>query len=171
MNTKIQAAAKRLLESGSITKEECEELSKIAAIPALASALGKFKAFGGETQKVVGTLAGIGLIGMGVKKFLVDPFVQEAQMARSYNDMTTKVPSLQGKDPQQLADYFDVVKSYSPRAASNPLVAGALVNKMIEFGGVDHKLVKDIADIQGNETLFSSLKDISGMGKDDKKDK
>ena len=30
----------------------------------------------------------------------------------------------------------------------DPLVAGALVNKIKQFGGVDHKLVQDLASIQ-----------------------
>lgn len=167
MNTRIQAAAQRLLASGSITKEECEKLEKVAfSWPGLLKGV---EGVGLGAKGVLGTAVTAGLIGIGTKKFLVDPFIQQAQMARSYNDMTNKVPSLQGKDPQQLADYFDVVRSYSPRAASNPLVAGALVNKMIEFGGVDHKLVKDIADIQGEETLFSALSDLNGglKAKDD----
>jgi len=187
MNTKIQDAAKRLLDSGSISNEECGELCKMAgADPGMLSRVfgalasgAKATASGAQAATGVGekilqttaVLTGLGVVGLGAKKFLVDPFVQQAQLARSYSDLTTKVPSLQGKDPQQIADYFDVVRSYSPRAASNPLVAGALVNKMIEFGGVDHKLVKDIADIQGDETLFSALSDLSGGLKAEKKEK
>ena len=45
-------------------------------------------------------------------------------------------------------NYFKVVRQFSPKAAANPLVAGALVNKMVQFGGVDHKLVQDIASLQ-----------------------
>lgn len=69
-------------------------------------------------------------------------------MHKSFEAMPSKVPQLMDKNPQEIRDYFDVIKMFSPKAASNPLVAGALVNKMMEFGGVDHKLVQDISSLE-----------------------
>ena len=72
----------------------------------------------------------------------------EVGMARSKMSLANYTPSLADEDPKMVNDYFNVVKAYSPAAARNPIVAGALVNKMIEFGGVDHNLVKGLVDIE-----------------------
>ena len=85
---------------------------------------------------------------VAAKESLIDPIRDHYKMKSSYNQLLKKTPQLKGVDSEQLRDYFNVVKTFSPKAASNPLVAGALVNKMVQFGGVDHKLVQDIADIQ-----------------------
>jgi len=91
------------------------------------------------------------LVGAGIalaKESLIDPIVGSAKIQSSYSQLAKKTPQLAEKDKDQIKDYFNVIKTFSPKAASNPLVAGALVNKMIEFGGVDHKLVQDIASIE-----------------------
>ena len=77
--------------------------------------------------------------------------------------MVKKVPSLKGTSKETLKDYFDVVKTYSPRAAANPIVAGHLVNKMVQFGGVDHKLVQDLTSI--NKNTQPSGRGSDGVGK------
>lgn len=99
--------------------------------------------------------AAIGVAGLIGKEAIIDPLAREVKMKRSYNAMVQSVPQLAEKDQDQLRSYFNVVKTFSPKTATNPLVAGHLVNKMIEFGGVDHKLVQDIAAI---ETGLSSPK-------------
>ena len=98
-------------------------------------------------------MSAVGLAGLATltKELIVDPIMEKSKINKSFEEMTQKVPQLAEKDQDQLRDYFDVVKTYSPRAASNPLVAGALVNKMMEFGGVDHKLVQDIGAIEANK--------------------
>ena len=62
-----------------------------------------------------------------------------------------KIPQLSEYPEDEVKDFYSVVKTFSPKAASNPLVAGALLNKMLQFGGVDHKLVQDIANIEGEK--------------------
>lgn len=72
------------------------------------------------------------------------------QISNTEREIINKNPELAQYDNALVKDYFDVIKTYSPQAARNPLVAGALVRKMIEFGGVDHKLVQDLGSIESN---------------------
>ena len=75
---------------------------------------------------------------------------QAIQSRTAYDTMLSKIPQLSEYPEQEVKDYYSVVKTFSPKAAANPLVAGTLVNKMLQFGGVDHKLVQDIASIEGD---------------------
>ena len=98
------------------------------------------------------------------KEGIVDPIMQEAKMKKSFSQMTQHTPQLQEADQEKIKNYFNVIKTYSPHAAANPLVAGALVNKMMEWGGVDHKLVQDMVNIQGGKTNMESIKTMIGGG-------
>jgi len=159
----IVKAADNLLAKGEITKEECELVKKAAAQP---GAIGKIVASLSPTlrgsvkrtspvmnvsmQKALPWIQGglYSLLGASVLKQLLGPLAERAKTNISFNKLIEKNPILAEKDPGQIKDYFNVIETFSPKAASNPLVAGALVNKMMEFGGVDHKLVQDLAAIQ-----------------------
>jgi len=160
MNMKIKLAADRLFAKGSITKEEHSQLEKLAAVGAPAIAAGAKVAstlmgttpagkaatwFLGNVLLPGAVFGGTALLG---NELIVDPIIERNKMQQSFDLMKQKVPILQEQDEDTVKDYFSVIKQYAPRAASNPLVAGALVNKMIQFGGVDHKLVQDLASIQ-----------------------
>ena len=62
--------------------------------------------------------------------------------------MFKKVPQLKEYDKEKVDDYFKVVKTFSPIMATNPVVAGNLVNKMILNDGVDSRLIGEIAGVQ-----------------------
>jgi len=158
----IKAAAQRLCDKNEISQEECDSITKMAGPWAwfknLASkggtkamSVGKKVVGQGVAKRTQGqllTLAAAGGTAMIGKELVVDPIVESNKIKKSFAAMQKKVPQLAEKDQEQLKDYFDVVKTFSPKSAANPLVAGHLVNKMIEFGGVDHKLVQDISAIQ-----------------------
>ncbi len=115
---------------------------------------------GMSTLKRVGTIAG-GALGIGAAADLAqdgiyEPIKTRVQISNSRKGIMSKYPNLSQEDPQKIKDYFNVVRQFSPRAAANPLVAGALVNKMVQFGGVDHKLVQDLAGIE---------KDVAGQSR------
>jgi len=94
---------------------------------------------------------------------LLKPLSEKMKATSSYNKLIEKNPVLAEKDPQQIKDYFNVIETFSPKAASNPLVAGALINKMMEFGGVDHKLVQDLASIQSGLQSSDVMSQVSGV--------
>lgn len=143
---KIQQAATNLLNRGDITKDEYNSIEKVGfSLTGLTEAIKK--------NPVIIPMSVIGLAGTAalIKEMVVDPLSMKSKINKSFDLMQQKVPQLAEKDQDQLRDYFEVVKTYSPRAAANPLVAGALVNKMMEFGGVDHKLIQDISEIESNK--------------------
>ena len=70
-------------------------------------------------------------------------------LTSAYSQILQTTPALVGEDQEKVRDYFGVVKTFAPNAAANPLVAGALVNKMVQFGGVDHKIIQDLVSIEG----------------------
>lgn len=96
-------------------------------------------------------------------KELYDTVAQKAKIKSSFERLKEKQPLLKQYPDKTLKDHFDVVKTFSPRAASNPLVASALVHKMLEYGGVDHKLVQDIAAIEARKPE-SVLKEVYRAG-------
>jgi hypothetical protein len=189
MNQKIKEAADRLLNKGSITQEEYQQLEKISEIsipgispkeyvpglhPTISNVAAKTgqiynRIFGitpvGPFAKKMVDYAGryaipIGLIGAAAyagKEAIVDPLMQLLKIYKAKKEMISKVPILEDQDPELVNDYFNVVKQYSPKAAANPLVAGALVNKMIQFGGVDHKLIQDLGSIEGEPVISGAI--------------
>ena len=165
---KIQEAIDTLLANNEITKEEYEMVKK-AALPSqgMDDLLKVLKSLAAATTKPVptGFQAGLqkvissvrnpllvtaiaGGTGLAGKELIVDPIVDKIKINNSFEQMQEKVPQLAEKDQEKLKDYFGVIKTFSPKAASNPLVAGHLVNKMMEFGGVDHKLIQDLSSIE-----------------------
>lgn len=107
--------------------------------------------------------AGVGALAVG-KEAIVDPIVQGMKINKSYNQLAQYTPQLAEVDQDRIRNYFDVIKTYSPHAAANPLVAGALINKMNEFGGIDHKLVMDMINLQSGKSNLESLKTLVGGG-------
>jgi len=153
----IKEAADSLLNKNQITSEEYEMLKEAGIFEmkkealkgnkwlrriAKAKAIGKMMVGIGKPTLIAGAAGVVG------KEIIADPIIESRKINKSFDLMQEKVPQLAEKNKDDLKDYFEVVKTFSPKAASNPLVAGALVNKMIEFGGVDHKLVQDIAAIE-----------------------
>jgi len=143
----VKEAADSLLKKGEITQSEYKALESSGSFEKNAGFAENF--LKSKNLRVIGVGAGLaGAAGLAAKELIYDPIKTNIAIKKSFEMMSKKVPQLEEKDSEQIKDYFDVIKTFSPKAASNPLVAGALVNKMMEFGGVDHKLVQDIAAIE-----------------------
>jgi len=110
-------------------------------------------------QRIAFPLAATAATGAVIKELAVDPFMQTRAEKQTLDQLKQVTPQLQDVDDQAIKDYFGVIQTFSPRTATNPLVSGALVNKMIQFEGVDSNLVKDLATIQGDNKggLFHKL--------------
>jgi hypothetical protein len=183
----IIKAAENLVKKGKITNEEFN-LIKDAAYPLggyaakqskpmlgklLESIAPKISIRAKQTTPVMGSAMKSALpwiqggfyatLGTSILKQLLAPISEKMKTTSSFNLLMDKNPVLEGKDPQQIKDYFNVIETFSPKAASNPLVAGALVNKMMEFGGIDHKLVQDLASIQSGLKTSDIMDQISGI--------
>ena len=158
----IKEAAEALLSRKEITQEEYDLIEKTGGFEIEKNAFysrttiknapkytSKIRSFiTGPLKDALLTTALLGGSAVAGKELIFEPIKKNRDIKRSFASMSEKVPQLAEKDPDQIQDYFSVVKTFSPKVASNPLVAGALVNKMIEFGGIDHKLVQDISAIE-----------------------
>ncbi len=159
---KLIEAAERLKSRGEITQEEFE-IVKTAAKGPLVNIFTREggKQFAGAASRAVRPVA-LGALGTVALSQLLKPAIEGAKARMAFSKLVEKNPALEGKDPEKIKDYFNVIKTFSPKAASNPLVAGSLVNKMMEFGGVDHKLVQDIAAIQSGVQSPSAIGELAG---------
>ena len=152
----VKEAADRLLRRGELTQNEYNLLESRGLLKEGAINWKKIhtqsklvaRNIRNFSKDIVLPLGAITAGGIALKELLIDPARERSAINKSFQAMPSKVPQLMDKNPQEIRDYFDVVKMFSPKAASNPLVAGALVNKMMEFGGVDHKLVQDISSLE-----------------------
>lgn len=141
----VKEAADRMLSDGRMTKEQYEALETLDLMEKGAADIRGIGTAIKEWALPIGALLTGSLL---AKQEIVDPLIQASKVKKSFEAMQKKTPQLAEKDQDQVRDYFSVVKTFSPKSASNPLVAGALVNKMMEFGGVDHKLVQDLSSIE-----------------------
>jgi len=157
MEKTLKEAADSLLQRNEITKDQYDslEIEKTGAGPLrtfVSKAIGGFGKGLSSVTKNVGEYGGGVFAGLAAaalaKELIVDPISGAMQTGNSYNQLMQKTPQLQSQDPGVVKDYFNIIKTYSPKVAANPMVAGALINKMIEFGGVDHKLIMDLMDMQ-----------------------
>lgn len=164
----MKKIAEKLLAENKITSEEFEsvkEMSKEAFLGLLTENSGKLAlGSGGQAVKEVAQILGLtGLAGM-IGAQLAGKAKEVIQSQTAYNTMMKKIPQLNEYPENEVKDFYGVVKTFSPKAASNPLVAGALVNKMLQFGGVDHKLVQDIANLEGEKKdLLSDIVSKAGQ--------
>lgn len=116
----------------------------------------------GEALKeyTVPALAGVGILGLA-NELIAAPIRERRQLANSYSLIRENNPALEGLSDDQLQKYFEVVETYSPETAKNPLAAGAVINKMYQFQGVDPKIIQDLASIhksyQGQSALETAI--------------
>jgi hypothetical protein len=171
MKKTVKEAADSLLQRGEITQEEYNYIEKNGGFK-VPEGISKFMANAGKAMnttagKVLAAgSAATGLLTAGylTKELAVDPIVQSIKLKNSYDQLMKKTPQLQSQDPETVKDYFNIVKTYSPAVAANPIVAGALVNKMIEFGGVDHKLIMDLLEMQQKVPTMGAMPLLIGAG-------
>jgi hypothetical protein len=158
----IKEAADNLLKNGSITQEEYDSIDFEKTGSNILKAFSKFNDVARQVPMWLPISAVAG--GVAAKEGIIDPIIQSGKIKKSYSQLEEKVPQLAGVDQDKIRDYFAVIKSFSPHAAANPLVAGALVNKMVEFGGVDHRLVQDIVNLNSGKPTNESIKTMVGGG-------
>jgi len=89
-------------------------------------------------------LGGTALMG----KAMLDPAIERSKQKKAYKNMVAERGLEDNKETQ---DYFNVVRTFSPLAATNPIVAATMVNRMKEFGGVDPNMVAAMTNIKSQE--------------------
>ena len=164
----MKKIAEKLLAENKITSEEFDsvkDMTKEAFLGLLtenASKVGLSR--GGQAIKEVAQILGLAGLTSLIGVQAADKINQVVKARNAYDTMLQKLPQLNEYPENEVKDFYSVVKTFSPKAASNPLVAGALVNKMLQFGGVDHKLVQDIANIEGErKDIFGDIVSKAGQ--------
>lgn len=160
--------AEKLLSENKISKEEFDsvkDMTKEAFLGLLTENANKIGlSRSGQAIKEVAQILGLAGLTSIIGMQAAGKIDQTIKSKTAYDTMLKKLPQLNDYPQDEVRDFYSVVKTFSPKAASNPLVAGALVNKMLQFGGVDHKLVQDIANIEGeHKDIFSDIISKAGQ--------
>lgn len=74
-------------------------------------------------------------------------------------------PNLQGLDREQLRKYYSIILRAAPTVSREPMVAGALLERIVNYGGVDHSLMKELAEseIAMKDSRTGTLSQATGM--------
>jgi hypothetical protein len=72
----------------------------------------------------------------------------------SYKKMLQLYPELAREQPERVKNYFDAIAAGSPGTASQPLVAGSLIKRMLNYDGFDPATFKELV---GTEANFSKI--------------
>ena len=177
---RFEKAAKSLLDKGEINQTEYDGLRELTEegfekLALFSTAKSALTPGGAYLRDIIQTVS-LGAIAASLGSDLYSKVKGLVDMQNVHEKMLEKTPSLKEYPEERIRDFYEVVKTFSPKAASNPLVAGALVNKMVQFGGVDHKLVQDLANIEGphksilDDMAIATVKSLSGIQTDLSKD-
>lgn len=71
----------------------------------------------------------------------------EGQMENTYSQMLEEFPQLK-KSPDSARRMFNVLKTFSPKMATNPVVAGSFVSQQVLRSVVEPEIVSRISSIQ-----------------------
>jgi hypothetical protein len=100
---------------------------------------------GRKPEAAIG-LAGLGIMaGMGIHR-ASKAISNRKKTNQSLVDIKAQMPELK-KDPDT-DRYFGVISEFSPSLARNPTVAGNLIQKMKQWGAIDHKTVQDLIQME-----------------------
>jgi len=154
----VQEKVSEMRSSGKISQEEFDLFEKKASTetkttPISSIKIGMVKESAGSAVgsffKEWGPTIGIGVLGASglaaVGQDIIAGIQMSAQQKNAYAEMFKKVPQLKEYPKDEVDDYYEVVKQFAPKMATNPLVAGNLVNKMVQYGGVDSALISELS--------------------------
>lgn len=156
------------LSSLGISMDKARDLASIAqstgkALDSAASMANKNTIFGRLNSTSAGQIAApivamslVGGLGLAAKKVYdvlnasgvnVDP---SARLASAYGlERVFQVkPSLREKDPQLIRRYYETIFNTNPSITKDPVATGNLLERMVNFGGSDHALIKDLAETE-----------------------
>ena len=143
---------KKMLTHGNIgdIKELADALLKVEQLEKSRTLLGRASSTtAGQllTPFAVGGLATAG--GVGVASALEAltsriPRVNEDKL----NLIIQQRPMLQSISKDRLMKYYAVINSAAPTVINDPMVAGSILERVVNFGGIDHTLMKELADAE-----------------------
>ena len=74
-------------------------------------------------------------------------------------------PSLASIDRGLLTKYYKILTETAPEATNNPIVAASLLERVINYGGIDHTILKELADTEKSlkDKQFSQMLAVSAL--------
>ncbi len=78
-----------------------------------------------------------------------DALVQALMKGRRFDKMLTVNPELGGYDESSLQLAFNTLHKFNPEMASDPLVSGTFVRRVMDAQGIDTKTIGDISKARG----------------------
>lgn len=76
------------------------------------------------------------------------------QLNMSYKKMLQLYPELAREQPERVKNYFDAIAAGSASTASQPMVVGSLIKRMLNYDGFDPATFKELV---GTEANFSKI--------------
>lgn len=113
----------------------------------------------------------IGAVGLGVNALVdaasapIGSVQNTVGKAVGYQKMLESSPDLQGMPSMQVKNMYDVLHSFAPDIASQPVAAAGIVSNMAQYDTVDHKTIQDLITMQKNyaETHRGARKEGPGI--------
>ena len=95
-------------------------------------------------------LAVLGAAGLGVS--LAGQEWSNAQVQRSFQTMLQRYPELQRENPTRVKQLFETISRAAPDVAQDPMVAGSLIKRMVNYDGIDHATYMELVSTQEKMT-------------------
>lgn len=94
--------------------------------------------------------------------------MSKMKLESSFQKMQQLYPELQRESPEKVRLYFDTIASGSPDIASQPLVVGGLLRRMLNYDGFDHSTYMDLGKHQKNMSGLNAGRgvDLGFLGRD-----
>jgi hypothetical protein len=109
-------------------------------------------------------LAGIGIMGAAQ---LGKSFLPPGDIDKKLDRLIQLKPSLASVDRNLLSKYYKTINETAPEATSNPIVAASLLERIINYGGIDHTILKELADTEKSlkDKQFNSALAVSALSR------
>lgn len=106
--------------------------------------IGKLMAYAGLTA---GASAGIHAIGRHSRDKQLRKDI-ESSYQEMFSEFPRELTTLRERDPHKIQRTFEVLATYAPSLAANPLVAGSFVRQQAGLGVVDSNVIRQLAETQ-----------------------
>lgn len=172
-NMDVNAIRQQLISGIEGSSSLAERAAGVNALKALSDMEQSNSLYAKIQSNPVGKMVGMGvgaaaMVGAGLTAIsLIDKMTSKAPMVTDQQlDLVLKNrPNLQGLDREKLKEYYTIILRAAPTVSREPMVAGALLERIVNYGGVDHSLMKELAEaeIAMKDSRTGTLSQATGM--------
>lgn len=95
-------------------------------------------------------LLAVGAAGLGVS--MAGQAWGNVQIQKSFQTMLQRYPELQRENPTRVKQLFETISNAAPDVAKDPMVAGSLIKRMLNYDGIDHATYMELVATQEKMT-------------------